>query len=83
MVRPRNATLISPRRNRIAYHEATWTIAHPDGLRQLADLSQASERRIATMAGFESPKHIEAIETGDDFNGFYHKTYGHYWLIGL
>lgn len=39
--------------------------------------------RVPTKLGFKNPKHIGAIEVGDDHTGGYWETYGYNWFSGL
>ncbi len=39
--------------------------------------------RVPTKLGFKNPKHIAAIEIGDEYTGGYWETYGYNWFSGL
>lgn len=39
--------------------------------------------RVPTKLGFKNPKHISAIEIGDEYTGGYWETYGYNWFSGL
>ncbi|NVO16517.1 MAG: molybdopterin-dependent oxidoreductase [Rhodoplanes sp.] len=66
-----------------ARHPQTQLTFWFDGATLPRDYGFPMKLRVPTKLGFKNPKHIVAIEVGDEFTGGYWETYGYNWFSGL
>jgi DMSO/TMAO reductase YedYZ molybdopterin-dependent catalytic subunit len=66
-----------------ALHPQTQLTFWFDGAVLPRDYGFPMKLRVPTKLGFKNPKHINAIEIGDDYTGGYWETYGYNWFSGL